>query len=285
MSTPVRSGQTIDDFIESRRQLLLSDSSTSTPPQQPMELPREIPEENRNLIMEGLKGGFGLVKKGINKAQDIRQENLSSMSPEELQQLEKLKDTSDPGLLKYLTPGGAGTVSGAGRAGVLRKLSPFRRKGKKLAAEVSKIEDKVPKPDVMELLGDSNVISNLKKKGHKVWSKNLGGKNPSQFHRFLDEIPVAERAIVQRGALESLRENIANVPRLTADMQRNLLSPAGRARLEFAFEGLPPEAINRFISLVEKGQHQNVTRWLALVPIVIPLARKLGWDIIGSILP
>lgn len=267
MGTQIPPQTSLEDFINQRRQMLLGDSSdisTTTEEEEP------TPPSNPFLDMLS-KSTLPGVSSGIEAGKQIASGDFRGAL-----------GTAREFATDELLPMALGGLGAAGRVPrVVRKFSPFRLRGAKGAREVSRAESVVGSSSIT---GPQSVNA-YTSMGSKLFNKSLGGPNPSEFARAMSTIPQNQRIYVQRGMLESLRENIANANRLTAQMQQNLLSPAGRARLQVAFEGLPPQAMDRFIRLVETGQHQNVTRWLTLVPVLIPLARRLGWDVVGAILP
>jgi len=253
-----------------------------------------VPEEGRGLISRAL----GVVGSGINKVREFRQSQIDSMSPEERESYDKLRKTSSPGILGALAPSGVGPGSVASRVGVLRRFSPFRASGTKLAGQVERMSGAVGStsstvqkaealgPVNRDLLGriipdraaaaGAKAVEDFAVKGYEVWGKGLGGMNPSQFTKFISEIPEAERLVAQRGMFLSLQENIANMGRLTKAGRENLLSPAGQARLAETFRGLPPEYLANFNRMVEQGQFQNMTRFLIAASLAFPWARKAG---------
>lgn len=227
------------------------------------QLPEDIPGEVRNLIsrfVEGTKSRFSdVVSPGAaRRAIEERREPLG-----------------DPGVFRYVAPGGIGAGSAVARIGFIRKLSPFRVRGSKLSKKVAEMAKATPKPSA-DLTMDPRRYISLKETGSKFWTNNLGGKNPSELSRAISMVPREERLVLQRGMIESLGENIANARHITAEMQRNLLSPAGQARLRATFEGLDPIYIQHFNRLVDTGQWQNASRFVILVGGAFPLVRKYG---------
>jgi len=263
-------------LLEKRRKEL-----SITNPTPGSQLPAEIPEEGRGLISKAL----GFVGSGIDKIQERRQQQLESMSPEQRRTYDELQKYSkhDIGPLGWLAPGGVGFASRASRLGIIRRFSPFRRGGSKLAGAVEKMSSSRPHgvaEDVLRLEESSKVIASLETKGYNIWTKSLGGKNPSEFAKLMGEMTSAEKPIAQKGMLLSLQENLANMSRLSREAQQNLMSPAGKLRLQATFDGLPSEHLEYFNRLVETGQYQRLTRWLGVVSLAYPWARKVGRSVL-----
>jgi hypothetical protein len=241
-----------------------------------------VPEEGRGFISQALSSVGSAVGSGISKVREHRRESLAAMSPEEREVYDRTRETNSPGALSLLSPTGLGVSSLAAKTGILRRFAPFRAKGARLARVVDQASaTRAPgvSENVLRMQESSKVVSRLESAGYGVWGDGLGGMNPSQFSRFMETIPLAEKPIVQRGMMLSLQENVANMGRLTKSARQNLLSPAGRVRLEATFEGLPPEYLNHFTRLVEQGQFQNLTRFLIVAGAAFPLARKAGREI------
>jgi len=200
-----------------------------------------------------------------------------------------------PGLLQWLAPTTRGVNAAKGTVSFVRRLSPFRKRGVQLAEEVAKVAEKTApasKPTISgavnkDLLGRiipdkgaDEAVSRVFQKGYEFWKGSLGGMNPSEVQTYINSLSGAERLVAQRGSLLALQENLANMGRLTTAAQRQLLSPAGQARLAETFRGMPPEYITHFNKLVEKGQYQRVTRFAFLAGIAFQAARRFGRDIL-----
>jgi hypothetical protein len=225
-------------------------------------------------------------------------EKVAGPIPEEIRDLEP---KGSPGPLEWLAPmrGGVNVVAGAAK--LARRLSPFRRSGARLAGEVAKASGRTTRagaPSVSRATGTINrdflgrevveigtraaddAARMIFDDGYKFWKEGLGGMNPSQIDTHIRSLTEAERLISQRGKLLALREHLANMGRLTEQAQRQLMSPAGQARLAETFRGMPPEYVQHFNKLVEAGQYQRVTRFAFLAGIAFQAARRYGRGIL-----
>lgn len=301
MSTP-QNEINFKEFYNRRRVELLAQDSINARESKMIQEPIEQPSGS-NPILNALSTGAGLVKSGWDKLQEFRQSSMEGIPlsnppreemgfiesltqrppPMSIEETTKLRNSASSGILPYISPAIPG---GSGATSLARKLRPFRRKGSALAkhvethAPIAAGTRSASSSSLQKLLGD-----NFEDMGYKIFTKNLGGENPSRFARTIASVPPGQRVFLQEGALKGLSENLANMPRLTREAQQNLLSPAGRERLKFAFQNMPPHVMERFIQMVETGQHQRASRWVTLVSVMFPLARKFGRDLIDFVFP